>query len=240
LANDLKFSFVDLGSIIRRATLDYIKDKDCQDEVEISRSLADKNSIVNYINQLALTPRITDDGGLIAEVNGTRLDIENHQLRQGFLDDKTLLLAKEIRPKLILFQREAARLTPVVISARNDVAFERDEAIRIFIDPGIKVRVHRRALFEGTTFFDLPKNQRRDLLNRVVGKEWESIDLGVALHKESIAEMGFILFDNKRGIEESLGELTILTKNLLEAKGWLSNNMERESSDCLRRSSERI
>ncbi|MBI5356927.1 (d)CMP kinase [Candidatus Collierbacteria bacterium] len=240
LANDLGFAFVDLGSIIRRAAIDYIKNENYQDEAETSRRLADKNSIANYINQLTLTPRIADDGNLIVEVNGSRLDIENYQLRQGFLDDKTLLLAKEIRPKLILFQQETARLTPVVFSARNDIAFEKDEAIRIFIDPGISNRVRRRALFEGTAFFDLPKNRRRDLLNRVVGKEWESIDLGVALHKESIVEMGFILFDNKRGIEKSLDELTILTKNLLETKGWLSNNMEREGSDCLRRSSERI
>ena len=240
LANDLGFAFVDLGSIIRRVTIDCIKNEDYQNEAEIFRRLADKNFIVDYINQLTLTPLIADDGNLIVEVNGTRLDIENHQLRQGFLDDKTLLLAKEIRPKLILFQREAARLTPVVFSARNDVAFEKDESIRIFIDPGISVRVRRRALFEGTAFFDLPKDQRRDLLNRIVGKEWESIDSGVALHKKSVAERGFILFDNKGDIEESLGELTIMAKNLLETKGWLFNNMGREGGYCPGRGPERI
>lgn len=117
-----------------------------------------------------------------------------------------------------MFQGEAARLTPVVFSARNDVAFEKDEAIRIFIDPGISVRVRRRALFEGTAFFDLPRDRRRDLLNRVVRKEWESIDLGVALHKENLIERGFVLFDNKGDIDESLNELTTMAKNLLETK----------------------
>lgn len=240
LANDLGFAFVDLGSIIRRATIDYIKNEDYQDEAEISRKLADKNSIDNYMNQLTLTPRISDDGNLIVEVNGTRLDVENHQLREGFLDDKTLLLARKIRLKLTLFQREAARLTPVVFSARNDMAFEKDEAIRIFIDPGINVRVRRRSLFEGTAFFDLPKDRRRDLLNRVVGKEWKSMDSGVALHKESVAERGFILFDNKGGVEESLDELTIIAKDLLQTRGWLPKNMEKEGNYCLGRGPERM
>lgn len=240
LANNLEFAFVDLGSIIRRATIDHVKNEDYQDEAEISRKLADKNSVTDYIDRLTLTPQIADGGNLVVWVNDTRLDIENQQLREGFLDDKTLLLAKEIRPKLILFQREAARLTPVVFSARNDIAFEKDEAIRIFIDPGTGVRVRRRALFEGTAFFDLPKDQRRDLLNGVVGKEWKSMDSGVALHKESVAERGFILFDNKGDIEESLDELTIIAKDLLQTRGWLPKNMEREGNYCLGRGPERM
>lgn len=239
LANNLEFAFVDLGSIIRRATIDYVKNEDYQ-EAEISRKLADKNSVTDYIDRITLIPQIADGGNLVVWVNDTRLDIENHQLREGFLDDKTLLLAKEIRPKLILFQREAARLTPVVFSARNDVAFEKDEAVRIFIDPSINVRVRRRALFEGTAFFDLPKDRRRDLLNRVVKKEWESINSGIALHKENVVERGFVLFDNKGDVDESLNELTIMAKNLLETKGWLSNNMGREGSYCLGRGPERM
>ena len=42
-------------------------------------------------------------------------------------DDKTLLLARLIRPSLIDLQRKAAELRPVVFSARNGIAFIEDE-----------------------------------------------------------------------------------------------------------------
>lgn len=218
LAARLEFSFIDLGSIVRQTTLDFLKATNSANV--IYQKLDDKAVINDYMRRLTLVPTVNDDDFLDVEINGKKLDINNPRLRELFLDDKTLLLARLIRPNLIHLQRKASELKPVVFSARNGIAFTEDESVRVFIDPGMTTRVRRRARYEGTEYGDLSREERRDLINRVVAKEKESVGLTVALPSEVITQEGFVIFRNHGSVEQSLLELTELTTRLMAEKGW--------------------
>jgi len=218
LAVNLGFSFIDLGSVIRQTTIDFLEETDCANEAH--QALGNREVINTYMRRLMLAPTVNGNNLLDVRINGKILDANNPRLRESFLDDRTLLLARLIRPKLIPLQREAAGLRPVVFSARNALAFTENESIRIFIEPGMTTRVRRRARYEGTEYGNLLRPERRDLINRVVCKEGESIKLEVALSSKSIAQEGFAVFTNPGSVEQSLLELTELTANLMTEKGW--------------------
>jgi cytidylate kinase len=219
LARNLQYEFVDLGSIIRLTTLGYLSENPSGNE-EILR---DETAIQAYVEDLELLPRQQDNRSIQISINGTVLDIDDDQLRNPLLDTGTLIMSKLIRPKLTLLQREIARLTPVIFSARNAAAFSREESIRIHIDPGMTTRIRRRARYEGGDYGELSRQERRDLIERVVGKEWESMQLGIALSGESAEKNGFVIFSNSGVVETSLAQLTALSLDLIKAKGWLIN-----------------
>lgn len=218
LAVRLGFSFIDLGSIVRQTTLNFLKA--INPSSTIHQELDDETMINAYIQHLALVPRVKDDDFLDVEINGEKLDVNNHRLRESFLDDNTLLFARLIRPNLIDLQRKAAELRPVVFSARNGIAFTEDESVRVFVNPGMTTRVRRRARYEGIKYGDLSREGRRDLINRVVAKEKENVGLAVVLPTEVISQEGFVLFDNRGSVEQSLLRLTELTTRLIAEKGW--------------------
>ena len=218
LAAKLEFSFIDLGSIVRQTTLDFLKATNSANAIH--QKLDDETAINAHMRRLVLVPTVNDDDFLDVEINGKKLDINDSGLRESFLDDKTLFLARLIRPSLIHFQRKAAELRPVIFSARNGVAFTEDESVRVFINSGMTTRVRRRARYEGTEYGDLSKEKRRDLINRVVTKEKKSESLTIALRAETIAQKGFVLFRNHGSTEQSLSKLTRLTTRLMAEKDW--------------------
>ena len=219
LASSLRFSFVDLGSVVRQTALDFLQVTNSENVIR--QKLADEVAIDAYLQTLKLVPVVNDNGFLEVEVNGKRLNVEDPKLREAFLDDQTLVLARTMRPNLVSLQREATELKPVVFSARNAVAFSEDESIRIFINPGMTARVRRRARYEGDEYGNLPRVGRRDLISRVVAKEKESIDLKVALSRQLIDQESFVVFENDGSIEQNLSRLTELTVELMTEKGWI-------------------
>jgi CMP/dCMP kinase len=219
LASGLRFSFVDLGSVVRQTALDFLEVANSEDVTR--QKLSDEVAIGTYLQTLKLVPVVDDNGSLEVEINRKRLNVEDPKLREAFLDDRTLVLARTMRPSLISLQREAAKLKPVVFSARNATAFSEDESVRIFINSGMTARVRRRARYEGDEYGNLPRVERRDLISRVVAKEKESIDLGVALSHQLINQEGFVVFENDGSIEQSMSELRELTVKLMTEKGWV-------------------
>lgn len=225
LAESISFAFVDIGSVVRQIALNFVKEGKYTDESSRAVALSSEALIRRYIQKLQLSSEIFGEGSVGVRVNQSLLNINDPDLRQFFLDDETLILARELRQPLRSLQREIAQTTPVVFSARNGRAFYDYEAVKVFIDPGTTTRVRRRAIWEsqGQTFFDLLRKQRRDILERIVGKEWKNIDMGTAIARDTVESEGFVVVENKGGIEETLRILEITTLKLLQEKGFVYN-----------------
>lgn len=210
LANNLSFSFFDLGSIVRCAALEAIDKK---------IPLTDQVAIELFAAELSLHLSSQDQKARII-INNAIVDDTDPKLRQTFLDTDTLLLAKAMRQPLRRLQREIAKNVPVVFSARNGNAFTREEAVKIFIDPGTPARIRRRAMLEyQRTYSQLTRDEKRDLIQRVVIKEQENTRRGTGMTTEQIADEHFIVFQNRGTIQESVEKLEqIITLSLKEKR----------------------
>ncbi|MEO6509029.1 MAG: (d)CMP kinase [Patescibacteria group bacterium] len=209
LADSLGFAFVDVGSIVRTAALD---------AVSRGADLLNTTQVSQYADALQLHQNF-DRNGLQIYANGNLVDYTAPDLRQSYLDTETLLLAQAVRTPLRAFQREIATVTPTVFSVRNGRAFTPEESVRIFIDPGMTTRIRRRARTEfGIGYENLDREQKRDVIQRVVIKEGENAENGTAMYLQEIAEEGFTIYQNKHKPAQSLNELKDLTIHLLQEK----------------------
>lgn len=206
LAESLRFAFVDVGSIVRTAALDALaRGFDIQDSAAV-REYIGQSVFRHYIH----------DYGLVIAINEKAVDYKDPALRQPFLDTDTLVLAREARESLQAIQRGIAGVTPAVYSVRNGRAFPTGEGVRVFIEPGMTTRIRRRAGNEtGTNFFDLTRQQRRDLIARVVLKETVNAANQTAMMPRDIEEEGFTLFRNVLPPQQSLATLKELAVDLL-------------------------
>lgn len=204
LADTLDFSFLDLGSVVRCAALEAINH---------GVSLTNPEAVGKFATRLLF--HFSVEGKQVCVGFGESMVNDTDQkLRQAFLDTDTLLLAQAMRQPLRMLQRDIASDNPVVFSARNGKAFTHDEAVKIFIDPGTSSRIRRKAIAEYQRQYpQLTRDEKRSLIQRVVIKERENVQLGTGMTTEQIADEHFIVVQNRGTIMESLVELERIARS---------------------------
>lgn len=196
LAQNIGFSWMDTGSVIRMTALQMI-----QGGISLPQDSVSAISCPVPPWQILDLPQ---SGDIPISVGGQLLDYEDPRLRDKIFDTNTLYLAQLLNVQIEKLQRDVCGSDNCVISCRHapiELVSSQD-TLPIYLNLSAEERVGRRASYEG-------KPPDREVVRRIVEKETLNIGLGNLISPEEAVACRYVMVSNQGSVDRSVRQLML-------------------------------
>jgi cytidylate kinase len=196
LAQNIGFSWMDTGSVIRMTALQMI-----QGGISLPQDSVSAISCPVPPWQILGLPQ---SGDIPILVGKQLLDYEDPRLRDKMFDINTLYLAQALNPQIETLQQAVCEIDNCVISCRHAPRelVSSPDALPIYLNLSAEERVRRRANYEG-------KPPDQEVIQRIVEKEVLNISLGNLISPEGAKAFRYIMVSNRGGVDRSVRQLML-------------------------------